>query len=151
MMTRTRLAMTLGAACFTMLASACSDASRFRAFPTSPTSQTAPTPNTPAAPVVLIGTLSGVVFEVTSAGNAAPVEGVQVYCDACGGGHASAYTDGNGDYSFTEVKTAVYPLWVAKRGYNLVKPTGSAAGGWMGSINVQVNGDTRFDIEVIQQ
>jgi hypothetical protein len=152
MMTRTRLAMTLGAACFTMLASACSDASRFRVFPTSPTSQTAPTPNAPAAaPVVLIGMLSGVVFEVTSGETVAPVAGVQVYCDACGGGHASTYTDSTGAYSFTEVRSSVYPLWVAKSGYNLVKPTGSAGAGWMGAINVEVNGDTRFDIEVIRQ
>jgi hypothetical protein len=79
------------------------------------------------------------------------VEGVEVYCDACGGGHVATYTNGNGAYSFTEVKTAVYPLWVAKGGYKLAKPTGSAGGGWMGSISVQVNGDTRFDIEVIRQ
>ena len=132
----------LGALYVTILMSACDDASR---------SRTSPTPPTPAAiPVILVGTLSGVVFEITSGGNA-PVEGVQVYCDACGGGHASTYTDANGAYSFTDVKTAVYPLWVAKQGYNLAKPTGPAGTGWMGSINAQVDGDTRFDIEIVRQ
>jgi hypothetical protein len=47
--------------------------------------------------------------------------------------------------------TSVYPLWVAKQGYNLAKPTGRAAAGWMGSINADVNGNTRFDIEIVRQ
>ena len=149
-MTGTRLSMALGALFLTMLVSACSDAPRLR-FPTSPTLDTPLTPPRAPAPDVLIGTLSGVVFEVTSAGNVVPVEGVQVYCDACGLGHVSTYTDGNGAYSFTDVKAAVYPLLVAKRGYTLVRPTGPGSGGWMGTINAHVNGDTRFDIEVIQQ
>jgi hypothetical protein len=148
-MTRTRRSAALAVLCLTTLAAACSDARQFGGLPTSPTSQTPPTPT--QSPVVRLGTLSGVVFEKTSAGHAAPVEGVEVYCDACGGGHVATYTDSSGAYSFTEVKTAVYPLWVAKRGYNLVKPTASVGAGWMGSINVQVDGDTRFDIEVIQQ
>ena len=74
-----------------------------------------------------------------------------MYCDSCGAGHADSYTDGNGAYSFTDVKTAIYPLWVGKQGYNLAKPTGQAATGWMGSINAEVNGDTRFDIEIVRQ
>lgn len=148
-MTGTRWTAALGALFLTVLTSACNGGG-----PTSPTSQTSPPPQTPpppaATPVILIGTLSGVVFEVTSAGNA-PVESVQVYCDACGLGHASTYTDGNGAYSFTDVQTAVYPLLVAKQGYDLAKPTGPAGGGWLGSINVQVNGDTRFDIELVRR
>ena len=94
--------------------------------------------------------LSGLVFEVTSAGKT-PVEGVRVYCDSCGAGHADSYTDGYGAYSFTDVKTAVYPLWVGKEGYDLAKPTGRAGSGWMGSINADVNGDTRFDIEIVRR
>ena len=133
----------------TVLMSACDGGGR--TLPTFPTSQTPPPSATPAATsVILIGTLSGVVFEVRSAGNA-PVEGVQVYCDACGDGHASTYTDGYGAYSFNDVKTAVYPLWVAKQGYDLAKPTGRAGTGWLGSINAEVNGDTRFDIELVRR
>ena len=130
-----------------MLTLACNDARRF--LPLSPTSQTPPQAQPPATtPVILIGTLSGIVFEVTSTGNA-PVENVRVYCDACGGGHADSYTDVNGAYSFSDVKTAVYPLWVAKQGYDLARPTGRAGTGWLGSIDAQVNGDTRFDIEIV--
>ncbi len=147
-MTGTRWTAALGALFLTVLTSACNGGGPF--LPTSPTSQTPPPPVTPATPVILIGTLSGVVFEVTSAGNA-PVESVQVYCDACGLGHASTYTDGNGAYSFSDVKTAVYPLWVAKQGYDLAKPTGRAGTGWLGSINAEVNGDTRFDIELVRR
>ena len=145
-MIRTPRSAALGVFCLAMLAAACNDASRLGGFPRSPTSSTPP-----ETPVVRLGTLSGVVFEMTAAGNWAPVEGVQMYCDACGSGHVATYTDSSGAYSFTAVKTAVYPLWVAKGGYNLAKPTGSAGAGWMGSINVHVNGDTRFDIEVIRQ
>jgi hypothetical protein len=148
-MTGTRRTAVLRALFLTMLVSACDGG--IRSFPTSPTSQTPPPPPPPAVTsVILIGTLSGVVFEVTSAGNA-PVEGVRVYCDSCGAGHADSYTDGNGAYSFTDVKTSVYPLWVAKQGYDLAKPTGRAGTGWMGSINADVNGDTRFDIEIVRQ
>ena len=147
-MTGTRRTTPLGALLLTVLMAACNSGGGF--FPTSPTSQAPPPPVTPNTPVILIGTLSGVVFEVTSAGNA-PVENVEVYCDACGGGHAWAYTDGDGAYSFGDVKTAVYPLWVAKDGYDLARPTGRAASGWLGSINAQVNGDTRFDIELVRR
>ena len=147
-MTGTRRSAALRALFLTMLVSACDGGIR-----SSPTSQT-PLPAAPPAatpvPVILIGTLSGVVFEVTSGGNA-PVEGVRVYCDSCGAGHADSYTAGNGAYSFTDVKTSVYPLWVAKQGYNLAKPTGRAGIGWMGSINADVNGNTRFDIEIVRQ
>jgi len=146
-MTGTRRTAALGAlVLLIVLTSACDGGDRF--LPTSPTSQTQPPPA--ATPVILIGTLSGVVFEVSSTGNA-PVENVQVYCDACGGGHVSTYTDGNGAYSFSDVKTAVYPLWVAKQGYDLVNPTGPAGAGWLGSIHTQVNGDTRFDIELVRR
>ena len=148
-MTTTRTSAGLAVFCVTILTMACDGdrTSPFR-FPTSasPTVTQAPTPTA----TVITGTLSGVVFEVTSAGNA-PVEGVQVYCDACGLGHASQFTDGNGAYSFSDVKTAIYPLWVAKQGYNLAKPTGRAGIGWMGSINADVNGNTRFDIEIVRQ
>ena len=61
------------------------------------------------------------------------------------------FTDGDGAYSFNDVKTAVYPLWVAKQGYDLAKPTGRAGTGWLGSINAEVNGDTRFDIELVRR
>src|SRR5689334_1373904 len=120
-MTRTRRLTAFGALCLTVLTTACNGDGR--SLPTSPTSQTPPPPS--ATPVILIGTLSGAVFEVTSDGNA-PVQNARVYCDACGGGHVLIDTDGNGAFSFSEVKTGVYPLWVAKEGYDLAKPTGQA-------------------------
>jgi len=44
-------------------------------------------------------TLSGVVYEETPMGRA-PVEGVDIYCDACGSefGHTRVFTDTNGVY-----------------------------------------------------
>ena len=149
-MTNTTAAgLAIGGLFLTVLTSACNDGGR--ALPTSPTSQTPPPLATPTAtPVILIGTLSGVVFEVTSAGHA-PVEGVQVYCDACGGGHASTYTDGNGAYSFNDVLTGSYPLLLAKQGYDLATPIGRIGSGWLGTVNAQVNGDTRLDIELIRR
>ena len=75
-MTGTRRTAALGALFLTVLMSACNGGGRV--LPTSPTCNTAPSATPAATPVILIGTLSGVVFEVRSAGNA-PVEGVQVY------------------------------------------------------------------------
>lgn len=148
-MTTTRTSTGLAVFCATvLLITACDRSDRTSRFPlsASPTVTPAPTPTA----TVTTGTLSGVVFEVTAAGNA-PVEGVQVYCDACGEGHADSFTDSDGAYRFTDVKTAIYPLWVAKQGYSLANRTGLAGAGWMGSINVTVDRDTRFDIEIIRQ
>lgn len=96
-------------------------------------------------------TLSGLVFETTSAG-ASPVEGVAVYCESCGllsGGHLFSYTDRNGLYSFSSVTDGVVPLMVAKQGFELRNPTTTQLAGAYGRIDATVAGDTRFDIELI--
>ena len=84
--------------------------------PTAPSVTAAPAvPQQPApnAPAGLWGvTLFGLVSEVTPAG-AVPVEGVWVYCDACGKfGHTSAYTDANGYYSFAGALDEDGGIWV---------------------------------------
>lgn len=126
--------------------------------PTPPvTPPAAPTPSPPAT----LYTLSGVVFEVTSAGNT-PVEGVEVYCEPCGppDGHSLRQTDAKGAYSFDGpggvASTGMTVIWmlVAKKGYVLPgQPDGSGPNGdgWMGTVNVTVAGDTRYDIQIIRK
>ena len=104
--------------------------------------------------------LSGVVFESTSTGRA-PVEGVEVYCDACGPqGHSWAYTDKDGLYGFSGDVTqgggvflaadSTTVLIVSKDGYAVVDPAGTFADGWGRKI-VTFNGDTTFDIELVRR
>jgi hypothetical protein len=147
-MTGTRLAASLGAHCLALSLSACDNTSR---SPLSPTA--VPTPPPLPTGTTGTGTLSGVVYEVTAAGNV-PVQGVEVYCDACGAGHAMIFNDATGLYRFQDVAPGVYPLYLAKPGYSLASPTGPAVGGpggWMGSITARVSGDTRFDIQLVRQ
>jgi hypothetical protein len=102
-------------------------------------------------------TLSGVVFETTTTGRS-PIEGVRVYCELCGAEtHTDAYTDANGFYSFTGVWNAgVFPtsIWSVKEGYRdpegLARPTPPNASG-PGWREVMVNGDTRYDIELVRR
>ena len=106
-------------------------------------------------------TLSGVVFETTPNGRI-PIGGVVV---ANGEGNA-ATTDANGFYSFGPVwvcPCAAQPwvepgttfLWVTKDGY--VDPPGtpgSVFGSGVaspGTRDVKVDGDTRFDIELVRR
>ena len=85
-------------------------------------------------------TLSGIVYELTADGPI-PVAGVEVYCDACGAtGHTSSNTDTEGMYRFRKVWASdahVTPLLVQGVRYRVVAPA-----------NVQVRGNTSFDIEV---
>jgi hypothetical protein len=100
-------------------------------------------------------TLSGVVFEMTSAGRT-PIEGVGVYCELCGAEtHTWATTDSNGFYSFAGVWNAgvdITPLWVFKEGYGdppgFATPPNVPGPGWRG---VSVSRDTRFDIELARK
>jgi hypothetical protein len=132
---------------------------------------TAPsTPPPPSAPPTSPGsflpgttlhdlTLSGIVFEQTARGRL-PIEGVGVYCEACGEGtHTWGRTDVNGVYSFRGVWTgpANFPisLYVFKEGYadpeGLPRPTppNLTTPGWR---EVLVNGsDTQFDIELVRR
>jgi hypothetical protein len=95
--------------------------------------------------------LSGVVFEVTEAGRV-PIEGVDLYCDSCGSalGHTSVLTDADGSYSFSWTFNGLNPLFVTKAGYAIVDPTGTLLDR-EGRVQVPVNGDTRFDIQLVRR
>jgi hypothetical protein len=108
---------------------------------------------TRSSPVMLDVTLSGMVFELTPSGRA-PIEGVTLHCGACGAEtHAWAYTNSEGLYEFIGVwpdgggspKTSIS---VGKDGF--VDPPGlpTPDPGWR---TVIVDGDTRFDIELVRQ
>ena len=135
----------LSVASVVVLVSACDNENRVL----SPTSPSPAGPTSPAAPV-LTYTLSGVVFELTAMGRT-PIQGVSVYCDSCGDplGHTFADTDANGFYSFSWTANGQTPLIVRKEGYRLAGdlPAGPV-NGW---IVAAVNGDTRFDIELVRQ
>ena len=102
--------------------------------------------------------LSGMVFEET-AGARAPIEGATVYCEPCGAEtHTFAYTDSKGFYSFTGVWTnpAHFPtrISITKDGYadpdGVPKPTppNPSGSGWR---EVVVDGDTRFDVQLVRR
>jgi len=103
-------------------------------------------------------TLSGFVFEQTVNGRE-PVEAVDVYCEPCGAEtHTYAVTDSNGFYSFngfwTDATHFPTAIWVGKDGYadpaGLPKttPPNPSGPGWR---EVVVNGDTRFDMELVRK
>ena len=111
---------------------------------------------TPSIPVMLDVKLSGVVFELTPSGRA-PIEGATLHCGACGAEtHAWAYTDSKGFYEFIGVWPDGFPvtvIWVDKDGFGdppglptpgLPRPYGP------GSRAVTIDGDTRFDIELVR-
>jgi hypothetical protein len=118
--------------------------------PVSPT----PTPNAPPPPTPVIGgTVSGLVYEITANGRL-PVADVEVYCDSCGPqGHTFAMTGANGEYTLSGAPGGQTLLLVAKKGYALPKPDWTQPNptplGWLGGMNVSVNGDTQFDIEIV--
>jgi hypothetical protein len=120
-----------------------------------PSASPAPTPPTPIGNSVL----SGVVFEVTSAGRI-PLEGVTVYLLTCGAWNCpsaatasySVQTDRDGGYRIA----GVYPgdlnfLWVRNEVYDLVNPM--AAGTCPDACDrvVEVSGDTRLDIDLVRR
>ena len=111
----------------------------------------------PSAPAMLDVTISGMVFELTPSGRA-PIEGVTLHCGACGAEtHAWAYTDSKGFYEFIGVWPDGFPatvIWVDKDGFGdppglptpgLPHPSGP---GWRA---VTIDGDTRFDIELVRR
>ena len=115
--------------------------------PTSP-----PTAVVPPAPVPQpTYTLSGVVSEETAAGRV-PAEGVQLYCDSCGSpdGHTFTSSDANGFYSFSWARNGVHPLLVWKDGYVVVDPSGTLSDG-RAVKHATVDGDTRFDIQIVRR
>ena len=102
-------------------------------------------------------TLFGVVFETTPTGRE-PVAGATVYCDACGQlGHTWLETDTNGYYSFSGDLNAgggiwlgggSTSVWVGKEGYQ--DPPGLPALGGPGWRATPINGDTRFDMQLVR-
>jgi hypothetical protein len=111
----------------------------------------------PAGPFTADVTLSGVVFEMTPAGPV-PIEGASVYCELCGEEtHSWSLTDSNGFYRFTGawalggIPTAA---WIGKDGFTdpvgLPRPTppNPSGPGWR---EVQIEGDTRFDVELVKR
>jgi hypothetical protein len=114
-----------------------------------------PTGPTAASPRPVIGgTLSGVVFEIVNA-ERMPVAGVEVYCDACGPplGHTLTRTDSNGTYELNGAPAGLTRVLLSKSGFKLPEPAWVGPGGigWMGGVDVAVNGDTRYDIEIVRQ
>jgi hypothetical protein len=154
MRTQTRASAVAIALILAALVLACSDDTTPSPIAPPPPQPTTPTP----APPATIYSLSGVVFEVTSAGNT-PVEGVDVYCDSCGPpiGHSSRLTGADGVYSFDGeggVTAGGIPLFLHKRGYilpNQPDQSGPNGDSWMGSVSVRVSGDTRFNIQIIRK
>jgi len=64
-----------------------------------------------------------------------PIDGIELYCDACGEfGHSFTRTDRNGFYRFTHVFNGPTIVFLSRAGYLNVRK------------DVIVNGDTRFDI-----
>ena len=106
--------------------------------------------------------LSGVVYELTPTGRT-PIAGAVVYCEPCGEEtHSFAYADEKGFYHFSGDLATGGGVWVAPGvptpivvGYynkDYEDPPGlppSRNGpGWR---DVLINGDTRFDIELVRR
>jgi hypothetical protein len=91
--------------------------------------------------------LSGLVYETTPNGRV-PLEGVVLYCDGCGSpfGHTFVTTDTNGLYRFAWTNNGKnWIQFVRKDGYRYAGPSEPFG------IPVNVNGDTRFDIELVKR
>ena len=132
--------------------------------PTSPTSAApslppAPPPAAPppvnANPTLTPGGLSGVVSELTADG-LLPIEGVELYCDACGEfGHTWVTTDASGAYDFGGGGIWLYPgsprttILVHKDGYD--DPGGSPGPLQWSQRYVTINGDTRFNFQLVRR
>jgi len=91
--------------------------------------------------------LSGLVYEVTAAGRV-PIDGVVLYCDGCGSpeGHTFVTTDAEGLYSLSWVPPGVtYLQVIGKTGFKYDGPIQSLG------IPITINGNTRFDIELVRR
>ena len=115
-----------------------------------------PMPFAPVPGLMAEVTLSGVVYELTAEGTV-PIAGAAVYCEPCGAEtHSWSKTDANGFYSFFGVWLDAVPtrINVAKAGFvdppGLAKttPPNPSGPGWR---EVRVDGDTRFDIELVRR
>ena len=135
-----------------------------RITPPAPVPNQLPDNHEPPAPSFNVAdvTLSGIVYEVTSAGRV-PVAGALVLN---GEGEADT-TDENGFYSIRpiwvcpcagqpSVPAGTTFVWVQKTGYTA--PAGTPASKFVigsqvipGARDVVINGDTRFDLELVRQ
>ena len=164
--TRTRNA----AACLILLlgVAGCDDATAVMPAPSQlPTSAQLPAPTPPqpqpTASILRDATLSGRVYEVVtdSPRTIAGIEGAWVYCEQCGEStHNWALTDAKGDYVFPkgvwDETRPSFPIRisVSKDGYG--EPAGTprptppnpSGPGWR---EVVINGDTRFEIELVRR
>jgi len=122
-----------------------------------------PTPVFPPRFVLTAVVLSGVVTEVTPRGTV-PIADVYVYCEPCGQEtHTFALTDANGVYRFPGDPAMGGGVWLApgtvtqirvtKDGYQ--DPPGLPAltgpirePGWR---DVWIDGDTRFDVQLVRR
>jgi hypothetical protein len=134
--------------------------------PSQPVSLAAPIPAPippPTVSVLVDATLSGRVYEVIadSPRRIVGIEGVSVYCEPCGEStHNFATTDTNGEYVFPKgIWTEGQPMrptriLVQKDGYQdppglpKTTPPNPSGPGWR---EVLINGDTRFEIELIRR
>jgi hypothetical protein len=131
--------------------------------PTAPSTVTIPTPvpaptpapsPSPSRPVLTPARLSGVVSEMTAAG-LIPLAGVEIYCDACGEfGHTQVTTDDSGAYDFGQVGIWLaaggsIPILIFKEGYDV--PSGSQGPLRWTQRYVTINGDTRFDFQMVRR
>ena len=135
-------------------------------LPSAPSPSVAPAPVAPppatGISILADATLSGRVYEVVGPpGATAGIEGVAVYCEQCGAStHNWAYTDSNGEYVFPKgVWTEGHPsfpvlIFLQKDGYQdpvglpATTPTNPSGPGWR---EVVINGDTRFEIELVRR
>jgi hypothetical protein len=130
-------------------------------WPTSPSIQPAPTP--PLGSVLADATLSGMVYEVVTVSprQIVGIEGVSVYCEQCGeSSHNFASTDATGSYIFPRgVWTEGRPtfparIFIEKAGYKdpdglpKTTPPNPSGPGWR---EVVINGDTRFDAQLVRR
>lgn len=111
----------------------------------------------PGGPFTADAGLSGVVFEMTPTGPI-PIEDAVVYCELCGmETHSWSRADAHGVYRFAGVWALggiPTSIWVGKDGYvdpvGLGQPTppNPTGKGWR---EVRIDGETRFDLELVRQ
>jgi hypothetical protein len=123
----------------------------------------APAPRPSFPPGTLRGvSLSGVVYELTLTGRT-PIAAAVVYCELCGEEtHTFATADGNGFYQFSGdlakgggvwvVPGVATPIAVGYYNKDYEDPPGlPAMGHGPGWREVLIDGDTRFDIELVRR
>jgi len=118
--------------------------------PSSPTSPLPP-PQTPVGPPVY--TLSGVIFETSSAGRL-PVSDALVEVGVCAPNRSSAparivstRTDLNGAYRVAEVCSGTAVVWVTKTGYQTSPPEQCDGDCLLVRIDAK---DTQFDVQLVR-